>query len=48
VHIQCAPRSANDCLIAISAIEVGLPILHRDFVRTAQVEPALKLIDVSK
>lgn len=41
------PRSANDCLIAVTAIEFDLPILHRDVdsVRIAAVEPALKLID---
>ena len=41
------PRSANDCLIAVTAIEFDLPILHRDrdFIRISTVEPALRLIE---
>jgi predicted nucleic acid-binding protein len=37
-------RSANDCLIAISAIEAGEPLLHadRDFERIAAIEPRLR------
>jgi predicted nucleic acid-binding protein len=44
------PRSANDCLIAVTAIEFDLPILHRDldFVRIATVEPSLKLIEPAR
>ncbi|MEZ5532998.1 MAG: PIN domain-containing protein [Steroidobacteraceae bacterium] len=40
------PRSANDCLIAIHAIEHRMPLLHgdRDFVRMARIEPRLKLL----
>jgi predicted nucleic acid-binding protein len=52
LYLRCrlagiTPRSANDCLIAATAIEFDLPILHRDldFVRIASVEPALKLIE---
>ncbi len=39
------PGSGNDCVIACCAIEAGQPLLHedRDFVRIAQVEPALVL-----
>lgn len=40
------PRSGNDCVIACCAIEAGQPLLHedRDFVRIAEVEPALVLV----
>ena len=40
------PRSANDCLIAASAVEVGLPLLHRDrdFDRMVIVEPRLRIV----
>jgi len=40
------PRSPHDCLIAVTAIEAGTPLLHddRDFERLAAVEPALKLV----
>lgn len=39
------PRSANDCLIACTAIEHGLILLQddRDFVTIASVEKALRL-----
>lgn len=39
-------RSANDCLIAASCIELDEPLLHldRDFERIAEVEPRLRLI----
>jgi hypothetical protein len=52
IYMRCrlagiTPRSGNDCLIAVTAIEFDLPILHRDrdFVRIATVEPALRLIE---
>jgi predicted nucleic acid-binding protein len=37
-------RSPNDCLIAVSAIEAGEPLLHadRDFERIAEIEPRLR------
>jgi predicted nucleic acid-binding protein len=37
------PRSPHDCLIAQTAIEHGVPLLHddRDFERIAEVEPKL-------
>lgn len=40
------PRSAHDCLIAATAIEENVPLLHddRDFERLAEVEPTLKLV----
>jgi predicted nucleic acid-binding protein len=40
------PRSANDCLIAVSAVSHGVPLLHndRDFVSIARVEPRLALV----
>lgn len=40
------PRSPHDCLIAVTAIEEDLPLLHddRDFEHLATVEPALKLV----
>ena len=39
-------RSANDCLIAASCIELDEPLLHldRDFERIASIEPRLRLI----
>lgn len=39
-------RSANDCLIAASCIELAQPLLHQDsdFERIASIEPALQLI----
>lgn len=39
-------RSASDCLIAASCIELDLPLLHQDgdFVRIASIEPALLLV----
>lgn len=39
-------RSANDCLIAASCIELGQPLLHRDsdFDRIAAIEPALSIV----
>jgi len=38
-------RSANDCLIAASCIELGQPLLHRDsdFERIARIESSLRL-----
>ena len=41
------PRSGNDCLIAATAVQAKMPILHRDqdFPRIATVEPRLGLID---
>lgn len=38
-------RSANDCLIAASCIELGQPLLHldSDFGRIAAIEPSLRL-----
>jgi len=38
------PRSGNDCLIAVSCIELDRPLLHRDrdFDRIAQVAPRLR------
>jgi len=40
------PRSPHDCLIAQTAIEYRMPLLHddRDFERIAQVEPQLLLL----
>lgn len=40
------PRSPHDCLIAATAVEEGVPLLHddRDFENLAQVESKLKLI----
>src|SRR6185437_1296999 len=40
------PRSPNDCLIAVTAIEENVPLLHddSDFEQLASVEPRLKLI----
>lgn len=39
-------RSAADCLIAASAIELNLPLLHRDrdFTSIASIEPRLLLV----
>ena len=39
------PRSPHDCLIAQTAIEHGVRLLHddRDFVAIARIEPRLKL-----
>ncbi len=39
-------RSANDCLIAMCAIEAGVPLLHddRDFEAIARIEPRLQLM----
>jgi len=52
LYVRCrgagvTPRSANDCLIACSAIKFDVPILHRDqdFPRIAAVEPRLRLIE---
>lgn len=38
-------RSANDCLIAASCIELGQPLLHQDhdFERIARIESSLRL-----
>jgi predicted nucleic acid-binding protein len=43
------PRSANDCLIAIYAIEHGVPLLHydRDFDHIARVDRRLKIVAVT-
>lgn len=40
------PRSPHDCLIASTAIDEGLPLLHddRDFEHLVVVEPKLKLV----
>ncbi len=40
------PRSANDCLIAASCIELSEPLLHldRDFAAIARVEPGLRMV----
>jgi predicted nucleic acid-binding protein len=40
------PRSPHDCLIAATAIDEGIPLLHddRDFEHLAAVEPKLKLV----
>lgn len=40
------PRSANDCLIAVYAINGRMPLLHRDrdFAVIAEVEPKLILL----
>ncbi len=39
-------RSPHDCLIAASAVEAGLPLLHddRDFVALAAAEPRLSFV----
>ena len=41
-----APRSPHDCLIAQTAIEHGVALLHddRDFELIAEVEPGLRLL----
>jgi len=40
------PRSPHDCLIAVTAVEEGIPLLHddRDFEHLVVVEPKLKLL----
>lgn len=40
------PRSPHDCLIAVTAIEEDVPLLHddRDFELLATIEPRLKLV----
>lgn len=40
------PRSANDCLIAMSCVELDQPLLHRDidFDRIVTVEPRLRTV----
>lgn len=42
------PRSANDCLIAMTAIGAHMPLLQRDrdFIAIARVEPRLILLPV--
>jgi predicted nucleic acid-binding protein len=42
------PRSPHDCLIAQTAIEHSVSLLHddRDFVSIAKVEPRLRLVEV--
>jgi predicted nucleic acid-binding protein len=54
LYAQCrwrgvTPRSANDCLIAVHAIEHGMPLLHcdRDFEQIAGVEPRLQLLSTA-
>lgn len=44
-----APRSANDCLIAASCIELDEPLLHqdRDFERIVGVDARLRLVALS-
>lgn len=41
------PRSANDCLIAASCVELDEPLLHRDrdFSTIARYEPRLRIVD---
>ena len=53
LYAQCrwkgvTPRSANDCLIAMYAIEHGVPLLHcdRDFDHIAQVDRRLDIVAV--
>ncbi|MCK7490636.1 MAG: PIN domain-containing protein [Comamonadaceae bacterium] len=43
------PRSAGDCLIAVVAVEHGVPLLHsdRDFVHIAEVESRLMLVKLT-
>lgn len=52
-HLYCrcrwagvTPRSSNDCLIALQAIEHEVALLHddRDFEAIARVEPRLQLV----
>jgi predicted nucleic acid-binding protein len=40
------PRSPNDCLIAVTAVDEGVALLHddRDFEDLAAIEPTLKLL----
>ncbi len=40
------PRSPHDCLIAATAVEYDVPLLHddRDFESIARVEPGLRLL----
>jgi predicted nucleic acid-binding protein len=40
------PRSPHDCLIAVTAVKEGIPLLHddRDFEPLAAVEPRLMLV----
>lgn len=52
LYVRCrwqgvTPRSPHDCLIAQTAIDHGLPLLHddRDFGALAQVDPRLQLMD---
>ncbi|MBM3341634.1 MAG: PIN domain nuclease [Betaproteobacteria bacterium] len=54
LYAQCrwkgvTPRSANDCLIAMYAIEHEVPLLHceRDFDHIARVDPRLKVVAVT-
>ena len=44
------PRSANDCLIAMTAIGARMPILHcdRDFIAIAKAEPKLVLLPAAQ
>ncbi|MBM3344577.1 MAG: PIN domain nuclease [Betaproteobacteria bacterium] len=53
LYAQCrwkgvTPRSAKDCLIAMYAIEHGLPLLHcdRDFDHIARVDRRLEIVAV--
>lgn len=47
--VGVTPRSANDCLIAVHAIDSQMPLLHcdRDFVAIAGVEPKLALFSTN-
>ncbi|TLY75301.1 MAG: PIN domain nuclease [Gammaproteobacteria bacterium] len=44
------PRSADDCLIAVHAIDGRMPLLHRDrdFVLIAGIEPKLTFVPVAQ
>lgn len=43
---RITPRSPHDCLIAVTAVGHGVPLLHcdQDFQRLAEVEPKLRLL----
>lgn len=54
LHARCrwagiTPRSANDCLIAASCIELDEALLHldRDFSAIVRVDPALRVAEES-
>ena len=44
------PRSGDDCLIAVHAIDGRMPLLHhdRDFVLIAGIEPKLTFVPVAQ